>query len=335
MEKEVIHSAIENLSNSIENLETRIIASCNTKCNYTIHINGIEFLCEVRRNITTSNFGTLLNQLKSIQETENKPLLLIAQSIYPSLMRELSKNNINVIDIAGNCQININNLFLHIEGKKTNSTSKAFFCVSKSPKARLFQDAGIKVIFRLLENPECVNLPYRQIQKSTNVSLGSINIIMKELINSGYILKTDNGKFLKNKHKLFERWVVEYNEIIKPKLFIERMTFKNSAIKSDWKNITLPLECYWGGEAAANIYDGYLIPELYSIYGGERGALVKAGLRPKNDGEIMIYKSFLPFSNETKTTPLLLTYADLMGSGISRNIEAAQRIYSNEIQNLK
>jgi len=331
MEKELINNAISKLSEIIGNADIRLKEYSNCDFDYLLCIKDIEFLCEIKKTITTSNFGNIQSRLKKLREKTNKPILLVAQSIYPGLMNELTQNGINSLDTAGNCQIKVEGLILHVEGKKMAEKCLMSF----SNKNRLFQEAGLKIIFRLLENPNWINLPYRQMQDSANVSLGSINIIMKELIEARYILKTERGKFLKNKNGLLERWIVGYNDVLKPKLFIKRMTFKDKNIKRDWKNIQLPPDCYWGGEAAANLYNDYLFPELYTIYGGNSGALVKAGLRPDENGEILVYNKFWTFTNEEKRIPALLIYADLMGSGNSRNIEAAQRIYNNELQYLQ
>lgn len=63
--------------------------------------------------------------------------------------------------------------------------------------------------------------------------------------------------------------------------------------------------------------------------------LVKAGLRVDEDGEIFVYNKFWKKIDLDTTVPAILIYADLMGSGNSRNIEAAQRILEHELQYLQ
>ena len=89
------------------------------------------------------------------------------------------------------------------------------------------------------------------------------------------------------------------------------------------------------GEPAANMRDGYLYPDCFTIYGGSTGVLVKAGLRVDEDGEIFVYNKFWKKIDLDTTVPAILIYADLMGSGNSRNIEAAQRILEHELQYLQ
>ena len=266
-----------------------------------------------------------------MQENTGRRVLLVAQNIYPLLMDEFAHQGINSLDSAGNCRINVGDLLMHIEGRKVPPKLQA----TSANRSRLFQEAGIRIIFRILLEPDWLNLSYRQMQLSTNVSLGSITVIMNELLESGYLLKTNKGKFLKNKQDLLERWVVAYNEILKPKQLIRRMTFKNAELRKNWADLKLPSDIYWGGEPAANLVDGYLYPELFTLYGGTMGDWVKAGLRPDDEGEVFVYKKFWSSVEQSQVTPALLIYADLMGSGNSRNIEAAQRIYNNELQYLQ
>ena len=333
MENELINTVVAYLSEIIGDKKV-ILKSRPTRdlIDAVLCINQIEFLCIVKNTVTTSNFGSVKCQLEEIQSKLNKPTLLILQSIYPKLLKEFSQNGINCIDASGNCMIKMEGLIIHIEKKKAYTEKDSALSLTKN---RLFQEAGLKIIFRLLDDPAWANLSYRNMQDSAMVSIGSISIIMKELIKSGYILKTKNGKFIKKRKELLERWVIAYNDVLKPNLFMKRMSFKDMQTKNKWKDIQLPPGFYWGGEAAAHLHDGYLFPESYTLYGETFGTLVKAGFRPDDNGEIIVYKKFWDFIRTEETTPLLLTYADLMGSGNSRNIEAAQRIFNNELQYLE
>ena len=48
-------------------------------------------------------------------------------------------------------------------------------------------------------------------------------------------------------------------------------------------------------------------------------------------GRIKLYQKFWKDNTDEKTAPKILIYADLMGSGNSRCIEAAQRLIENGI----
>ena len=236
MEKELIHEVENKLVEIVGRSNVYVKASPIPEFDWMLYIRGYEFLCEVKKTVTRSNFGSIQMKLRTWQENTDKPVLLVAQNIYPLLMDEFAHQGINCLDSAGNCRIKVGDLLMHIEGRKVPPKFQA----TSANRSRLFQEAGIRIIFRILLEPDWLNLSYRQMQLSTNVSLGSITVIMNELLESGYLLKTNKGKFLKNKQDLLERWVVAYNEILKPKQLIRRMTFKDAELHKNWADLKLP-----------------------------------------------------------------------------------------------
>ena len=83
-----------------------------------------------------------------------------------------------------------------------------------------------------------------------------------------------------------------------------------------------------GGECAAHLIDDYLQPGAFYIYTEVPTAhLLKSGfVKPDAEGEISIYQKFWQWETENRLVPLVLIYADLMGSGNSRCLEAADRL---------
>ena len=67
-----------------------------------------------------------------------------------------------------------------------------------------FQEAGLKVIFYLLQNIANVNKPYREIQRATGVSLGAIKNIINVLAERNFILIANRRRTLKNINKLID-----------------------------------------------------------------------------------------------------------------------------------
>lgn len=74
--------------------------------------------------------------------------------------------------------------------------------------------------------------------------------------------------------------------------------------------------------------DGYIAPELFTLYteATQRDLLTTKKLIPAPDGDIWVYQKFWNAQDESHKAPLLIIYADLMGSGDSRCLEAAQRL---------
>lgn len=98
--------------------------------------------------------------------------------------------------------------------------------------------------------------------------------------------------------------------------------------------MNLPEGMLWGGDCGAYLTDGYLVPGSFEIYTSKPSAmLMTTGMvMPNENGEITLYQKFWNDDNDTKVAPKLIIYADLMNSGDSRQIEAAQRLIKNGIQ---
>lgn len=195
----------------------------------------------------------------------------------------------------------------------------------------------MKVVFYLLQNAENVNNPYREIKEQTNVSLGSVKNVLDELARRGFVFNTQNGRSLKDKKQLLDLWVSNYNEVLKPKLLMGTMSFRTEEKRNNWQDIALPQGMAWGGEPAANLADGYLQPGSFDIYTKSPAAhLMRTGaVKQDLNGEIHLYKKFWNEETDNKTVPAILIYADLMGSGNGRCLEAAQRILENELKDFE
>lgn len=329
LEQEILEQAINNLRKQINDCNI-VVIDYTPKCfDATIQIGGIDFMCKIKGNITNANFNSILLSVLKQKEDTQKPILLVAKQIYPGLMKQLSEHDINVIDYAGNCIIRHEPLFLIIKGEKNTPV--------KEPIGRAFQEAGIKLIFHFLRNPDSVKQTYRTIKDETGISLGTIKTVIDELEADNFILKTKEGRFLKNKQNLLSRWIDAYNRTLKPKLLLNRLTFLSKDKQNKWEEVNLPKGMYWGGENGSHILDDYLYPGEFTIYTQIAiTPLLKQGFFiPKKDGEIKVYNKFWNEETEGNIVPPLLIYADLMGSGNSRCLEAAQRILDNELRNLK
>lgn len=115
------------------------------------------------------------------------------------------------------------------------------------------------------------------------------------------------------------------------------MAFRTEANRNEWKNIALPKGMSWGGEPAANLTDGYLQPGIFDIYTEIPAAhLIRTGVVKQDaNGEIHLYNKFWNWETDNRTVPAILIYADLMGSGNSRCLEAAQRMLKNELKDFE
>jgi len=300
-----------------------------------IDINGFAFTVEAKNELRKENKGFLFTRLEELKTKTKRPTLIIAKYITSEVALELRENGINYLDVAGNCFIKYQDLVLYIVGQKVHKKEK-------TNQAKAFQEAGVKIIFNLLNNPDNLQLSYRELAELADVSIGSVSNVMKELEQQTFILKTNTKRILKNKEKLLERWVVAYQDVLRPRLVKKQMRFVRLDAVQNWKELHLNNEggmTLWGGEPAAAILTNHLIPEKYSIYTTLNWQNVgqDMGLVPDVNGKVEILQVFWKYIDPTneKTTPPLLVYADLIGSGYSRNVEIAKIILENELQHIK
>ena len=295
-------------------------------------IKNERFAVDVKPEITQGNKGIVLQQLKDASREENLPALLVTKYIPSAIAKSFVDERISYIDAAGNCNIQQDSLLLIIEGKKIER-------LPKTNQSRAFQEAGIKLIYCLLVNPDNINKSFRELSELSQIALGSVSAIIQELVDLKFILRTKNKKVLKNKLELLQRWVIAYNDVLRPKLLIKKMNFINKTDYVNWKNLNLSSlteKTLWGGEGAASILTKNIIPANYTIYTDGTWQYVGKDLKlvPDNNGKVEILQLFYKTDEHNTVSPLLI-YADLMGSGDSRNRETAEIILNNELQYLK
>lgn len=301
-----------------------------------IDINKHIFTVEIKNELRKEHKSFLIISLEKLQRSTSHPILVIAKYIAADVALELKEKNINYLDVAGNCFIKYQDLFLHIKGQKVHKEEK-------KKQGNAFQEVGIKIIFNLLSNPDNIQLSYRKLAELTNVSIGSVSNVINELIEQNFILKTKDKRILKNRILLLERWVIAYQSVLRPRLVKKQMSFIKPVTLQHWKELNLSNEqeiTLWGSEPAAAILTKNLIPEKFCIYTTQNWTNLgkNLGLVQDEHGSIEVLHAFWKPDQTTigkNITPPLLIYADLMKNGFGRNIETAKIILENELHHIK
>ena len=324
-EQELIVNACNNISITLGRND---VSSAESKCknfDYTLSIADTTFGVIVKGVLTNSNLPFALQQAQNARETSQYPILFVLGYTSPTIMQTLCDSGISVIDYAGNCMIKHGLLCVNVSGQKNTYRNDT--------KSHALSEGAIKLIFRFLSDKSFVGKAYRTISSETGLSLGSIKNTIEELTNRQFVMHTDKGRKLINEDKLLELWVQAYNQTIRPKLMLRRMSFRTDEMRSNWQDMNLPEGMSWGGDCGAYLTDGYLVPGSFDIYTSKPSAmLMTTGMvMPNENGEITLYQKFWNDDDATKVAPKLIIYADLMNSGDSRQIEAAQRLIKNGI----
>ena len=283
------------------------------------------FVVEAKTRVTRAIAG--MEKLDPIHHGEKT--LLITEYVTPPIAEMLKDLDIFFIDTVGNAYINEPPLYVFIKGNKPQVPLK------RETQKRLFKPSGLRVVFALLNNPDMINNPYRDIAKTAGVALGTIGWLIRDLKEMGFCIEIGKrNRKLVNLNKLFRRWVEAYPEQLRPKHIKERFETVNH---NWWKKVNIKeYGAYWGGEVATAQLTGYLKPAKFTIYANQPfGKLVlKNRLHKAENGNVEILTPFWNFKHELEDldiVPPILVYADLMATGDQRNIEAAGMIYEKYI----
>ena len=286
-----------------------------------------KFAVELKANVTRTLIGTFYHQrLLGIQHADT---VIITRYINTQIADLMKEDDIPFIDTAGNAYINKPPLFIFIKGNKIREKDHV------KPPTRAFRPAGLQVIFALLTNKDLENSTYREIARKAGVALGTVDRVMRDLRQMGYLIEMGKrGRRLTDKFNLFIRWVNAYPEELRPKKLIGRY-------KADtfdwWKQADIgKFQAYWGGEIAAAMLTKYLKPEKIAIYTRQPlgKLMLKHKIRKDPKGNIEIYEVFWEFEYPWKhknIVPPILIYADLLATGDTRDIETADIVYEQEI----
>lgn len=242
--------------------------------------------------------------------------MIIAGYITPFVKMQLKENGINWLDAAGNCFIRCQDLFFFIEGQKVTP-------LREKKAGKLWTATGLKYIWAILQNPDLINRNFRDQAETADVALGRIGHFIMELKQESWLAKGKEGWILERQKDLENKWTELYPRILKPKLLIGNFRFIKGAPK------TLPEAMVWGGETAAEIYTNFLHPEITTIYTWkDRETTMKTlHLIPDPTGKVLLYEAFWKQPPEDAgLAPAKIVFADLMGTGDSRNIETAERL---------
>jgi hypothetical protein len=287
----------------------------------------LKFLVRVENKTFSNAFLSIFLHQRSDMKGEYKELL-VAKYVNPKMAEKLKGKKINFIDTTGNAYINCPPAFFFIKGMKNkNATDKQM----NNP----FTQAGLKLIYAVLDDTNLINAPHRIVANRSGVALGTVGKILKALEKQDHIVQMGRyGKKLINKKKLLEKWCLEYLEKLKPKILLGR--FEGPEDFAQKAQLT-EFNALWGGEMAAFELTMHMKPEEYIIYAEANqlsNIVIHNRLKKADTGNIEIYKAFWPTDQYvffTQTVPPILIYADLLEFKDQRKLETAKVIYDEYI----
>lgn len=285
----------------------------------------MEIGVQMRRHVRKSMLGQIHERLEELEAKHKLPIILCADYVGPNLANEVKDAGIQFVDRAGNAYLNADGIYVFIQGKP-----KPKGVLIKEKGGRAFQSAGLRLVFELLRDPQLADKPYRELAEKAGISLFAVKCAMDDLEAKGYLQKTGKRRQLKQGRRLLDEWCVAYRDRLRKELL--RGTYK--AGKADWWNTVniRELPACWGSEVAATEMKLMRNPQVFTVYcQGNVNPLIAAGKLHRQDaGNVEILDAFWGNEND-KNAPDLIVYADLITSGIERNMETAKELYAQRL----
>lgn len=260
--------------------------------------------------------------LSNLKQHTKPNTLLICNPLSKLLASYCEQHNINFIDAAGNARIQNQNLTVWITGCTLPQST-----LNQNNPTSTLTPGTAKLIFALLADEALLNRPFRELSKLANISLGMVSKGMAYLSNHRHLYQsTQPGKprKLTDKQALASLWIQQYPHVLRPKLGGIQLSLSQS-----WQSLPVEPHDYWGGEVAAAQLTEYLQPEKLQLFSFEplQKMIGKLSAKPDAQGGLWLVSPFWGQSlSINRDTIALLSVAELLASGDSRNIETARMI---------
>ena len=264
---------------------------------YRLTLHGgreVEFLVSAWPTLRPSLLPTVEAEIERWSSEPGEATVLIASThVSESLADKLRRRHIWFADSAGNAYVEVPGaLLVYSIGKKP--------AAARGSKARWMSEQGAKVLYELLACGPLVEATYRDIEESTNVSLGMISKLVSEWVKDGILERRGRGTYeIVHGARLLDMWVRAYADTLQPKIVLGRYraTGKTSFAamieaaeeEMDLDHITV------GGEYAADLLTEAERAESIKLYvpEEERGRIQRAfQLVPAPEGNVEMCEAF-------------------------------------------
>jgi len=314
-------------------LEEIIFESGTLSYDGKLSIGPAKILIEVKSRL--NGIREVLNRAK-LHPKDELPLLFLLPHMELSSRLELQENEINYVDTAGNCNVDLPGIKLLVNVRDENPVVPPY-------SGKAFQRKGIILLYHFLAFPTLTSASYRTIKEQTGVSTGAISGIMEDLRGQGFLGEHEGKPVLINIRALIGRWAYAYLEVLRPSLHRGFMRSRDGELIANAQLMGINDRLFLGGQYAVMMLGNYLSSKKTVIYTGLRISELseRYDLRPvgkdRTEEDVELLR---PFWNteirsstgyETSFTSDILTYADLLLDHDSRILEAAQRFLDHEI----
>lgn len=262
--------------------------------------------------------------------------ILLAPWIEDSLAQELREAGIFYADLEGNMYLDLERPRIHLEiaGRRPSAPLK-------SDPGRLIEASGLKVLHRLLTQPETPLNTYRRLAEESGVALGTVGVVMRELRIAGHLRKDKGDRWtLHDRAALVDLFVRGYALKLRPACLLGRYRHREQradrlrdALAARLARAGLPYALT--GASAAEVLTRHLHADAVALYVTTAGldALKNEPMLVDGDhGQLVLLNRFAPTVDDPQKAPgralrlatPLLVYAELLRDGRPREVETAR-----------
>jgi hypothetical protein len=262
-------------------------------------------------------------------EKESRALMLFAPHIGRPLAEYLVGEDVNFVDEAGNCHIQLGTSFMAlIEGRTATYRAAAGRGIGLS---------GHLVLFAILAKPELLNSSIRTLAERAGVSKTAVEHILARLTQEGAIVRGRNRRHLQNTKVLLDRWLSGYSTLVRPRLLVGQYRTQDtdpSTLEGRIESVLTDAKPWgWGGGAAANRLMGFYRGSRTILHLAEPSETTIRSLRglPSNEGELTVLRTPGHIALEgaaPRTVHPLLVYTELLTEGTDRARESAEMVHT-------
>lgn len=261
-------------------------------------------------------------------------LLVLAPAVGAQLGELFTRENVNFMDLAGNCHVRIGNAFLaRVQGQQA---------VVRAPGARPLRGPAYRVLFALLADRELIHATTRTLaEASGGVSPQTASDMRARLIADRAVLNTRTGlKWAPGGRKQALDLFLFASSQLLPSFELGRFRAKQRdplQLEAELSPLlSAQGEWRWGGGAAANRMTGYYRGDQTVIYVADARSkwAQKLPLVPDPAGNVVLLRTIGPLAfnaPEPNCVHPLLVYVDLLGESHERAREAAALLYDQRL----
>jgi len=162
-------------------------------------------LVEAKTSAYPQNVRMAVEQLKSSLSESNQEYGLLAAPYLSEESRQLCRNaGINYLDLAGNCWLAVDNVFIEVDGKPNPYPEKR-------PLRSVFSPKSTRLL-RVLLNESKKSWYVKDLAKEANLSLGQVSKLKNRLLDYDYLEETSDRKLrFRRAESLLRKWSDKYS----------------------------------------------------------------------------------------------------------------------------